>query len=158
MQAMHGCWYKYLAKDIFGHNAIASKTPPPTSFLIVFVFVYIMSMLCNCYCSAIHRRRPGRVVVRSGNWLHSDYNHGYASGQARGQETMHTSLYEKVCTPLALHNFLAQCIAHSACNLIWQEHTGSTGLNDPHSMQLSLIHIWRCRRSTLCRSRWSPYH
>ena len=25
-------------------------------------------------------------------------------------------------------------------------------------MHLSLIHIWRCRRSTLCRSRWSPYH
>ena len=26
------------------------------------------------------------------------------------------------------------------------------------SQGLSLIHIWRCRRSTLCRSRWSPYH
>ena len=26
------------------------------------------------------------------------------------------------------------------------------------SFFLSLIHIWRCRRSTLCRSRWSPYH
>ena len=26
------------------------------------------------------------------------------------------------------------------------------------STGLSLIHIWRCRRSTLCRSRWSPYH
>ena len=25
-------------------------------------------------------------------------------------------------------------------------------------IRLSLIHIWRCRRSTLCRSRWSPYH
>ena len=25
-------------------------------------------------------------------------------------------------------------------------------------LHLSLIHIWRCRRSTLCRSRWSPYH
>ena len=25
-------------------------------------------------------------------------------------------------------------------------------------VSLSLIHIWRCRRSTLCRSRWSPYH
>ena len=25
-------------------------------------------------------------------------------------------------------------------------------------VRLSLIHIWRCRRSTLCRSRWSPYH
>ena len=24
--------------------------------------------------------------------------------------------------------------------------------------ELSLIHIWRCRRSTLCRSRWSTYH
>ena len=27
-----------------------------------------------------------------------------------------------------------------------------------HCQYLSLIHIWRCRRSTLCRSRWSPYH
>ena len=26
------------------------------------------------------------------------------------------------------------------------------------ALVLSLIHIWRCRRSTLCRSRWSPYH
>ena len=26
------------------------------------------------------------------------------------------------------------------------------------SLSLSLIHICRCRRSTLCRSRWSPYH
>eukprot|EP00826_Nyctotherus_ovalis_P010314 TRINITY_DN12732_c0_g1_i3.p1 TRINITY_DN12732_c0_g1~~TRINITY_DN12732_c0_g1_i3.p1 ORF type:complete len:396 (-),score=112.84 TRINITY_DN12732_c0_g1_i3:22-1209(-) len=25
-------------------------------------------------------------------------------------------------------------------------------------LKLSLIHICRCRRSTLCRSRWSPYH
>ena len=26
------------------------------------------------------------------------------------------------------------------------------------SLPLSLIHIWRCRRSYACRSRWSPYH
>ena len=26
------------------------------------------------------------------------------------------------------------------------------------SLILSLIHIWRCRRSYACRSRWSPYH
>ena len=25
-------------------------------------------------------------------------------------------------------------------------------------LALSLIHIWRCRRYSLCRSRWSPYH
>ena len=24
--------------------------------------------------------------------------------------------------------------------------------------ELSLIHIWRCRRRLRCRSRWSPYH
>ena len=26
------------------------------------------------------------------------------------------------------------------------------------TLYLSLIHIWRCRRYSLCRSRWSPYH
>ena len=25
-------------------------------------------------------------------------------------------------------------------------------------LHLSLIHIWRCRRYAVCRSRWSPYH
>ena len=27
-----------------------------------------------------------------------------------------------------------------------------------HPSNLSLIHIWRCRRIERCRSRWSPYH
>ena len=31
-------------------------------------------------------------------------------------------------------------------------------INRGRHTDLSLIHIWRCRRSTLCRSRWSPYH
>ena len=37
---------------------------------------------------------------------------------------------------------------------------GRTGrrMNAGQYQMLSLIHIWRCRRSTLCRSRWSPYH
>ena len=30
--------------------------------------------------------------------------------------------------------------------------------DDPTQLDLSLIHIWRCRRYSLCRSRWSPYH
>ena len=28
----------------------------------------------------------------------------------------------------------------------------------PTAINLSLIHIWRCRRIERCRSRWSPYH
>ena len=32
------------------------------------------------------------------------------------------------------------------------------GTNIPSHQALSLIHIWRCRRYAVCRSRWSPYH
>ena len=35
---------------------------------------------------------------------------------------------------------------------------GARPLGAAAAYRLSLIHIWRCRRSTLCRSRWSPYH
>ena len=35
---------------------------------------------------------------------------------------------------------------------------GGSGLVGIITIGLSLIHICRCRRSTLCRSRWSPYH
>eukprot|EP00826_Nyctotherus_ovalis_P065763 TRINITY_DN9675_c0_g1_i4.p1 TRINITY_DN9675_c0_g1~~TRINITY_DN9675_c0_g1_i4.p1 ORF type:complete len:276 (-),score=49.88 TRINITY_DN9675_c0_g1_i4:16-843(-) len=38
--------------------------------------------------------------------------------------------------------------------LKWNGHTWNINLTS----DLSLIHICRCRRSTLCRSRWSPYH
>ena len=42
-------------------------------------------------------------------------------------------------------------------------HTPHTPTNSPPlpglaHWTLSLIHIWRCRRSYACRSRWSPYH
>ena len=43
-------------------------------------------------------------------------------------------------------------ICGSVTNLQWP--CSSFWIN----LKLSLIHIWRCRRSTLCRSRWSPYH
>ena len=31
-------------------------------------------------------------------------------------------------------------------------------LQEERNNSLSLIHIWRCRRNSACRSRWSPYH
>eukprot|EP00826_Nyctotherus_ovalis_P013056 TRINITY_DN13495_c0_g1_i16.p1 TRINITY_DN13495_c0_g1~~TRINITY_DN13495_c0_g1_i16.p1 ORF type:complete len:358 (-),score=65.68 TRINITY_DN13495_c0_g1_i16:17-1090(-) len=37
-------------------------------------------------------------------------------------------------------------------------HTRATTVSRRRVQELSLIHICRCRRSTLCRSRWSPYH
>ena len=42
------------------------------------------------------------------------------------------------------------------CDPMWQNPPLDTLAEAP--LALSLIHIWRCRRSTLCRSRWSPYH
>ena len=38
-----------------------------------------------------------------------------------------------------------------------REHSRPTDMNIIVKL-LSLIHIWRCRRSYACRSRWSPYH
>ena len=37
-------------------------------------------------------------------------------------------------------------------NVLMTKHVLST------VVELSLIHIWRCRRYAVCRSRWSPYH
>ena len=38
------------------------------------------------------------------------------------------------------------------CHLIYWHRATAEG------MELSLIHICRCRRLLTCRSRWSPYH
>ena len=42
----------------------------------------------------------------------------------------------------------------------WSLYDLSTFSNNLHISitDLSLIHIWRCRRRLRCRSRWSPYH
>ena len=39
--------------------------------------------------------------------------------------------------------------------IVTPDHTHSGSIS---GVVLSLIHIWRCRRSYACRSRWSPYH
>ena len=45
----------------------------------------------------------------------------------------------------------------SVCYAFWKIAWCGKMMNSNDKI-LSLIHIWRCRRSTLCRSRWSPYH
>ena len=41
---------------------------------------------------------------------------------------------------------------------ILSDHTGQSLEKVEQDVDLSLIHICRCRRYSLCRSRWSPYH
>ena len=48
--------------------------------------------------------------------------------------------------------FSAHCVVRSIL-------FGPFSWSIPNLVQgLSLIHIWRCRRYAVCRSRWSPYH
>ena len=64
-------------------------------------------------------------------------------------DKLHTHTHTHTYT----YRFLSGCeeVEHRTSQLV-QPH------NFPQHRNLSLIHIWRCRRSTLCRSRWSPYH
>ena len=51
------------------------------------------------------------------------------------------------------------CIVYHGCAQWYTTHMCALHRSvQNHLRCLSLIHIWRCRRSTLCRSRWSPYH
>eukprot|EP00826_Nyctotherus_ovalis_P024922 TRINITY_DN19235_c0_g1_i1.p1 TRINITY_DN19235_c0_g1~~TRINITY_DN19235_c0_g1_i1.p1 ORF type:complete len:150 (+),score=9.57 TRINITY_DN19235_c0_g1_i1:83-532(+) len=45
-----------------------------------------------------------------------------------------------------------------ATNSEFQDAFGNTLLEQRQVLCLSLIHICRCRRYAVCRSRWSPYH
>ena len=61
--------------------------------------------------------------------------------EGKGKLHTHTSC-QKLAPMLLLHNIHYYTVGQKNCTTLF----------------LSLIHIWRCRRSTLCRSRWSPYH
>ena len=58
-----------------------------------------------------------------------------------------TTLFELlqliVCMSRQMNNLLIYVDSNLHCSRFWN---------------LSLIHIWRCRRYAVCRSRWSPYH
>ncbi len=47
---------------------------------------------------------------------------------------------------------------HQSTGLLDQLIKAEVADREVRSINLFLIHIRRCRRSTLCRSRWSPYH
>ncbi len=47
---------------------------------------------------------------------------------------------------------------HQSTGLLDQLIKAEVADREVRSINLFLIHIRRCRLSTLCRSRWSPYH
>ena len=71
-----------------------------------------------------------------------------------------------VCGPKERHAVIIRCIvvafslALRDCkfSFVWIIMRRSRAIRGTEQLALSLIHIWRCRRSYACRSRWSPYH
>ena len=63
---------------------------------------------------------------------------------------------EKGCTVLLQH-FRSQLTQGWPLVKGWQPSSSFAELGQC-VISLSLIHIWRCRRVSQCRSRWSPYH
>ena len=59
-----------------------------------------------------------------------------------------------------LSNISSDLLIPLQLNLVWWHIINSWIVlwKDWLALLLSLIHIWRCRRDVLCRSRWSPYH
>ena len=85
---------------------------------------------------------------------HSEANH---ESQKKVFKIMERKLYNFIMMPAMLLSWLfgvllLHSLGFSVFSELWMQ------IKIFAVIVLSLIHIWRCRRSTLCRSRWSPYH
>ena len=90
-----------------------------------------LSLTCKI-CGKSYRSRQGLLFHERAK--HQNVFNVYCPVCGKGfQQTTH--MYGHMATHTNVKNF--QCQACGA---------------------LSLIHIWRCRRGSGCRSRWSPYH
>ena len=70
---------------------------------------------------------------------------------------------EKIMYHFSVTNYPHAKFSGRAFSTLFYEITGSVDFKflimlGSAILVLSLIHIWRCRRSTLCRSWWSPDH
>ena len=67
-----------------------------------------------------------------------------------------------LCLCLCLSQSLSLCLCLSVClcstPFVFSSPSLSLFFLYTALSLLSLIHIWRCRRHVVCRSRWSPYH
>eukprot|EP00826_Nyctotherus_ovalis_P026303 TRINITY_DN2056_c0_g2_i2.p1 TRINITY_DN2056_c0_g2~~TRINITY_DN2056_c0_g2_i2.p1 ORF type:complete len:153 (-),score=14.54 TRINITY_DN2056_c0_g2_i2:21-479(-) len=62
------------------------------------------------------------------------------------------------CLSVAFKVILLMELLEANGNLLKKEKRNSMTSIHLYALTLSLIHICRCRRYAVCRSRWSPYH
>ena len=75
---------------------------------------------------------------------------------SKTKETVFHRLYASKYSPNVLCD-VERAISVKLSGMFWLIHLVRLNMFS-RLLQLSLIHIWRCRRSYACRSRWSPYH
>ena len=131
-------------------------------------------MLFNRVHSFVRFSHVNSSSIRT--WRHAMWSNVLIAAVKHSNYTavqFHTYAHTSAITPTVTSVASAIHVFHGLqCMLVWmnclrdwwQGHPLLSALVLPMTTDksiaqyLSLIHIWRCRRSTLCRSRWSPYH
>ena len=65
---------------------------------------------------------------------------------------------QKECFKTLVNFLFYKCCIFDALVSDFKIYRGKQDFAPRKVLNLSLIHIWRCRRYAVCRSRWSPYH
>ena len=73
------------------------------------------------------------------------------------EERQHSDFLDMPCPVITWSSYSGSEPHPQSSSLLSLVHKESPLPNDK-AHNLSLIHIWRCRRIERCRSRWSPYH
>ena len=132
-----------VANNVFScmWSDLSSDMHPSVKVLLSVIFCYLFDMHRSALSSmkrrwSCHLQYSG-VVRRFVEYVWKWFG-------KRTQKKKHDLVYcQTVVIPSACHAFDAGELHRSLTRIL---------------SGLSLIHIWRCRRSYACRSRWSPYH
>ena len=112
----------------------------------------------SCHSFSLRQRHPGHIVAV----LASGSTAFQTSNLSKAHETRNSlsSSYSQVVL-IYLYPFRRNSLLKSTPQPQIAKKTLNPYFKSSRSFKvidLSLIHIWRCRRIERCRSRWSPYH
>ena len=133
---------------ITNHNIICIKVTLTVDLKITCWLKWLNVILCITLvartCMAQNCKTECIQTASLSVWKWNErHNYGLGIGQPRNNKTTH------------MHVGIRPTYSNSALTV---NQLNRTYLVKIMYCTLSLIHIWRCRRSYACRSRWSPSH
>ena len=146
VKSFYSCWDSFHEQDQFGSGKkpLLRCNPKQNSRYQNFS-PRLTASVNNDIISLTDSAYEGDVIVWIGRMLQQKIN-----SSTRQSKFSHNTVMRKL-PPIRL-------LPRPAFQKDWSFTTSALKKNYSSLYILSLIHIWRCRRSTLCRSRWSPYH